>query len=71
MITNERKAHEVKLSLPVQNLNETPQQISGAFVAITDQENVYVLNEDPNQPGVYLTDNDVQGVFSLYTHRGL
>jgi hypothetical protein len=63
MITNERKAHEVKLSLPVQNLNETPQHISGALVAITDQENVYLLTEDPNQPGVYLTDSDVQGVF--------
>jgi len=68
MITNEVKAHKVKLSLPVKHLNETPVLVSDAFVAITDQENVYILNEDPNNPGLYLTDNNVQGVFGkIYT----
>jgi hypothetical protein len=68
MITNEIKAHKVKLSLPVRNLNESPQPVSGAFVAITDQQNTFVLEEDPENPGLYLTDNMVQGVFGkLYT----
>lgn len=68
MITNEIKAHTVKLSLPVKSLNESPQPVSGAFVAITDQENTFLLQEDPENPGLYLTDNTVQGVFGkLYT----
>jgi hypothetical protein len=74
MITNERKTHEVKLTLPVQSLNKTPLPVSGAIVAITDQENVFLLNEDPDLPGIYLTDDDVQGVFgkiySLYIRIG-
>lgn len=74
MITNERKAHEVKLTLPVRNLNEIPQPVSGALVAITDQNNVHVLQEDTNNPGIYYTENDVQGVFgkvySLYIQIG-
>jgi hypothetical protein len=74
MITNERKAHEVKLSLPVQHLNEAPQPVSGALVAITDQENVYILLEDIHNPGIYLTEDDIQGVFgkvySLYIQIG-
>jgi hypothetical protein len=68
MITNEIKAHRVKLSLPVRNLNESPQPVSGAFVAITDQQNTFILEEDPENPGLYLTDNTIQGVFGkLYT----
>jgi hypothetical protein len=74
MITNERKAHEVKLSLPVQKLNEIPQPVSGALVAISDQNNVHILQEDASNPGTYHTDNNVQGVFgkvySLYIRIG-
>lgn len=68
MITNEKRSHSVKLTLPVQNLNEVPQRVTGAFVAITDQENVFLLEEDPADPGIYLTSNDLQGVFGkVYT----
>ncbi len=68
MITNEIKAHEVKLSLPVRDLNENPQPVSGAFVAITDLQNTFILKEDPENPGLYLTENNIQGVFGkLYT----
>lgn len=63
MITNEIKAHRVKLSLPVKTLNEIAQPVTGALVAITDQQNTFILQEDPENPGLYLTDNDVQGVF--------
>ncbi len=68
MITNEIKAHKVRLSLPVRDLNENPQPVSGAFVVITDQQNTFILEEEPENPGLYLTDNTVQGVFGkLYT----
>jgi hypothetical protein len=68
MITNERRAHEVKLSLPIRDLNEIPTPVSGALVAITDQENVFLLKENSEEPGVYLTTPDIQGVFGkLYT----
>jgi len=74
MITNQQKAHSVKLSLPVLELNETSLSVSGAFVAITDQENVFILEEDPEIPGTYYTEPDVQGVlgkvYSLYIKIG-
>ena len=52
MITNEIKAHQVRLSLPVRNLNENPQPVSGAFVAITDHKNTFILEEDPGNQGL-------------------
>lgn len=74
MITNQQMAHSVKLSLPVQDLNETSFPVSNAFVAITDQENVFILQEDPETPGMYYTSPDVQGVlgkvYTLYIKIG-
>lgn len=74
MITNERTRHEIHLSLPVDQLNETPQPVSGAIVAITDQEDVWVLEEDPDRPGTYMTSPDIQGVtgkiYTLYIRIG-
>jgi len=62
MITNERRAHTVRLTLPVQHLNEPPQPVSGALVAITDGDTVFMLHEDPQGSGTYYTDSTVQGV---------
>ena len=68
MITNEIKQHSVKLSLPVKSLNERALPVSGAFVAITDQDTVFVLQEDTEEPGSYLTEHAIQGVFGkIYT----
>ncbi len=62
MITNERKAHKVRLTLPVQHLNEPPLPVSGALVAISDGDTVFQLREEPPGSGVYYTDSTVQGV---------
>ncbi len=66
VITNERKAHEVILSRPMTDPNDTPQPVSGALVAIwetgqADYQRAYRLREV--QPGRYLTDSTVRAVF--------
>jgi len=68
IITNERIRQQVSLFLPVKNLNETPYPVSGALVVITDQEDFYLLSEEPGIPGTYLTEDTVQGVLGkVYT----
>jgi hypothetical protein len=61
-LTNEKKAHEVKLTLPVYEINGVPQAVSGAEVAFFDGSDTILLSEDPLREGVYLTAPDVQGV---------
>jgi len=68
MITNQRGRQEVTLTLPVKNINDIPVPVSGAFVAITDQEKVYFLTEIIEKPGTYVTADTVQGVVGkIYT----
>jgi len=55
MITNEKKVHQIKLTFPVQQLNDIPQPVSGAVVYISDKDSVYMLTENPVQKGVYQT----------------
>jgi len=62
MISNERKSHIVVLSKPVIELNETPEPVEGAFVAISDGTNTFFLLEDTENPGTYYTDSTIQGV---------
>ena len=57
MITDEQKQHQVKLSLPVSQLNESPQPVSGATVTISDHDSNYVLTEQPVNSGIYKTDS--------------
>jgi hypothetical protein len=65
LLTNERKAHEVRISEPMADPNGTPQPVSGAFVAIHETgkavRRAYRLQEV--QPGRYLTDSTVRAVF--------
>ncbi len=61
-ITNERRAHEVKLSLPVYEINGTPRPVSGAEVYLSDGDTIITLREDPARSGIYLTAENVQGV---------
>lgn len=63
MITNELKQHEVRISGIIPNLNQTPSPVSGAFVAITDQVDVFQLTEQSDNPGVYITEDSVRGFF--------
>ena len=54
-ITSEAKAHEVKLTWPLEERNATPEPVSGAQVVINDRDSTYRLTEDRSRPGVYLT----------------
>ena len=71
VLTNERKAHEIRISRPMADLNGTPQPVSGAFVAIwetdqSDNNRAHRLHEV--QPGRYLTDSTIRAVYGkLYT----
>ncbi len=67
MITNERIQHQVRLSRPVERLNDIPEPVSGAIVTISDQDTTFDLNEYPAGSGMYLTD-PMRGVFGkVYT----
>jgi hypothetical protein len=66
VLTNERKAHEVRISRPMTDPNATPQPVSGALVAI------YEINPNGDfkahrvrqiQPGRYLTDTTLRAEF--------
>lgn len=69
-ITNERKSHEVSLTLPVYEINGEARPVRDAEVWIWDGDTIFNLNEDPGRPGVYLTGSDVQGVVNktYYLH---
>ena len=73
VLTNERKAHEVKISRPMADLNGTPQPVSGALVVIYEIDRggnykAHLVREI--QPGRYLTDTTLRAVdgklYSLY-----
>ena len=60
-LTDEVKAHEVKLSLTSDYFkNEPPEPATGATVRISDGSEIFELQEAA--PGHYLTDNTVQGI---------
>ena len=69
-ITNEKKAHSVRLSHTITNQNSTPEPVSGALVAISDGDSIVFLQENAMDPGLYKTDSNLQGVagkiYSLY-----
>lgn len=60
-ITNERKQHEVKLTLPIYEINGEERPVTNAEVYISDGDSVVQLEHQDDQPGVYLTPV-VQGV---------
>ncbi|NBC84362.1 MAG: DUF4249 family protein [Bacteroidetes bacterium] len=62
LITNERKAHPVKLSKTVAGLNKTPEKVTQASVKLSFNENVLTLIQNPANSGIYLTDSNFVGV---------
>jgi len=63
VITNERTAHEVKISRPMADINGTPQPVSGALVSILESGNASndrAIRLREVQPGRYLTDSTVR-----------
>lgn len=55
ILTNEKRAHEIRLTRPVTEMNQTPEPVSGAVVAVFDGSKVYILQEDNVKPGLYKT----------------
>ena len=70
-ITNEQRAHLVRLSVPVYEINGRPEPVSGANVVISDGDTIFQLTEDPEQPGSYYTDPDVRGVVNRTYRLGI
>jgi len=60
-LTDELKRHEVKLTRANVDLNQAPAVVSGAQVIISNEDNDWVLTEDPQSPGTYLSDSVVIG----------
>ena len=60
-LTNETRAHEVKLSWPMYEINGTPGVVSGAYVDIFDGTKYYPFTEDPLHPGTYLSEASLAG----------
>ncbi|HOY32400.1 MAG TPA: DUF4249 family protein [Bacteroidales bacterium] len=57
MITNEIKAHSIRLTRTVNALNLPPDAVSGAGVIISDADSSWFLMEQPGHAGVYTTKN--------------
>lgn len=60
-ITDEAKAHQVRLTFPVYDRNRDPDPLSGALVEINDGRAIHPLTETPAGSGIYLTDPDFAG----------
>lgn len=59
-LTDEEKAHEVKLTLTADYFkNELPEPAEGAIVSISDGTAIFELNEA--EPGRYFTDENLKG----------
>jgi len=54
-LTDERKPHAVRLSLPMGNLNEIPVPVLNAQVILSNEDSVWYLEEDSLLPGYYMT----------------
>lgn len=55
VLTNENKNHLIKITRPHQEINATPQPVSGATLWVTDQVEIYSLTESPIGSGMYYT----------------
>ena len=60
-LTSEPGPHRVTLSKPVYEMNAIPEPVSGARVDFFDGRSLYPLQEDPLQPGTYLTEPGFAG----------
>lgn len=55
LLTDERTTQAIHLTLPVNELNGTPEPVTGATVFITTSDSLWFLTEDSLHPGYYLT----------------
>ncbi len=56
LITNELKSHHIQLSTSFQELNGTPQMLSGAGLEIAYEDSSYQFTESTLQPGHYYSE---------------
>ena len=55
IITDEVKAHGIKLTFPVSALNQQPKPATGAGVLISNEDSTWQLTENPSNSGIYYT----------------
>ncbi len=68
LITNQNIRHEIRISQTVLNLNEPPEEISGAVVGVHNGDTLLPFFEDSQNPGVYKPDSSFIGVINtIYT----
>lgn len=65
-ITNEAGPHEVRITLPVYEMNGTPEPVSGAVVEVNDGNTIHVFAEDSFRPGIYLSPAGFVGQVGRY-----
>jgi len=61
-ITNEKKLQIIRLSKPVNNLNDIPDPVTDATVIVTLQDSVYNFHELPGNPGTYVSNTEFAGM---------
>ena len=62
-VTNEKKAHQVKLSMTSSFLGETHDPpVTGANITISSATTTFNLQESQSEPGLYFTNPDIQGI---------
>ncbi|MDF1551226.1 MAG: DUF4249 family protein [Bacteroidales bacterium] len=64
LLTNEKKAHEIIISSPVESLNEKPKPVSGLEVYIYNGDSLFTLTENPLNSGIYKTSSDFRAVIN-------
>ncbi len=68
IITNVRKAHIIRITKPVAELNAKPEPVSGANVFLFDGTFVDTLKELANASGFYVTDTAYRAVLNKTYH---
>jgi len=66
IITDEQKAQCIKISFPVDQLNKTPEPVTGANVIINNEDSVFQLTEIPTNSGNYYTANSFLGLLNKH-----
>jgi hypothetical protein len=61
ILTDEVKSHEIKLSFPAEELNDSTIPVSEALVILKDDDSSWTLTELPQRPGVYATKKEFSG----------
>jgi len=65
-ITNGAGPHEVRITLPVYEMNGTPEPVSGAVVEVNDGDTIHIFEEDPLRDGIYLSPPGLVGTVGRY-----